>query len=179
MPRPDALATDSAPSEPVLSHVIETLQARENVLPEIIVLLQPTTPLRTAEDIDLAVAMLDDPDCDAVISVSVPRHSPFKALVTREDGTLKGMVSDEAPFKRRQDLPEAYFPNGAIYAIRTEVFLEHERLMTARTRPYVMPSERSIDIDDAEDLERAEAYLRKQAAPKRDSRPPAWSEAMG
>ena len=179
MPRPDALATDAAPSEPVVTHVLETLQAREQTLPDIIVLLQPTTPLRTAEDVDKAIEILQNPEFDSVISVYSPKHSPFKAFVAHKNGSLRGLVSDDAPFKRRQDLPEAYYPNGAIYAIRTEAFLRNEKLMTSRTAPLLMPEERSIDIDDVDDLELAEEFLRKASAPRRDSRPPAWSEAMG
>ncbi len=179
--RPPELATDSAPSEPVAAHILETLENRFHWQPDIIVLLQPTTPLRTAEDIDAAVRELERPEVDAVISVYEPRHTPFKAFAANGDGFLRGVVSDEAPFMRRQDLPTAYFPNGAIYAIRTAEFLKSGHFLAERTIPYVMPEERSIDIDTPADLQRCEDWLCRQSVERRErgSQPPAWAEALG
>ena len=74
--------------EPVVTRVA-TLQAREQTLPDIIV-LQPTTPLRTAEDVDKAIEILQNPEFDSVISVYSPKHSPFKAFVAQENGSLRG-----------------------------------------------------------------------------------------
>lgn len=156
--RPAELATDSAPSEPVLTHVLETL-AKAATRPDIVILLQPTSPLRTADDIDRALALLDGSSADAVISVSEPPHSPYKCFRQTEDGYLAGLFSDEAPFERRQDLPRALMPNGAIYAIRTAAFARSGRLLTSRTLPYEMPEARSLDVDNGRDLETAATAL--------------------
>lgn len=155
--RPPLLATDHARSEPVVAHAIEAVAP---FVPDVVCLLQPTSPLRDADDVDEALRLLEgDPSLDAVLSVFEPRHSPYKAFRLDDGGCLAGVVDDDAPFRPRQELPLTFHPNGAVYAIRTEVFLRSGRLLGPRTAPYVMPRERSIDVDTPEDLARAEAYL--------------------
>lgn len=157
--RPLELATDLAPTEPAITHALEAVLAKGRSVPEALVVLQTTSPLRTAEDIDGALALLDAPGIDAAVSVFEPPHSPFKAFYERTDGTLAGVVNDEAPFRPRQSLPRAWMPNGAIYAVRTEFFRAYGRLFAPSTRPYPMPHDRSIDIDSYADLACAEAWL--------------------
>jgi CMP-N-acetylneuraminic acid synthetase len=161
--RPAGLASDTARSEPVVAHCLAALKAAAGYVPEVVVLLQPTSPLRAARDIDAALELLDDGIADSVISVSEPPHSPYKCLRETSDGFLQGLVDDEAPFKRRQDLPRALQPNGAIYAIRTVSFEGSGKLLTRRTRPYEMGAKESLDIDTGEDLVRAEQALKARA----------------
>jgi CMP-N,N'-diacetyllegionaminic acid synthase len=149
--RPSALAQDDTPSEPVLVHALQALAATE---PRVL-LLQPTSPLRTAEDVDAALAHMDATGADAVISVFEPPHSPWKAFYVDGDGALRGVVSDEAPFRPRQSFPRAAMPNGAIYACRTADFLATGRLFGPRTVPWFMPAARSVDIDTEAELEEA------------------------
>ena len=174
--RPADLATDLAPSEAVLLHALkampETLQralrSGRKTMPDITVLLQPTSPLRDAEDIDAALSLLQDPDVGAVISVCEPRHSPFKCFKQDETGCLRGILDNLAPFQPRQALPRAWMPNGAIYAVRTPLFLESGRLLAERTLPYAMSAERSVDIDVEADFLQAEQWL-AQASEHRPS----------
>jgi CMP-N,N'-diacetyllegionaminic acid synthase len=155
--RPAELATDSARSEPVLMHAIEATGTRAGE----VVLLQPTSPLRDSTDVDDALAMLDGTDLDAVISVLAPDKNPFKAFYADPDtGFLRPVATlPNAPFLPRQALPEAFFPNGAIYAVRTRVFRDLATFLPPRTAAHRMPAERSIDIDDLSDLRKAESLL--------------------
>lgn len=153
--RPASLAGDDIPSEPVLMHALA--QAGANA--EVLVLLQPTSPFRTAFDIQRAHALLETHD--AVISVCKAPFSPWKCFY-EEAGCLRGITGDDTPFMPRQRLPEAWMPNGAIYGIGADRFRRSGRLFAPRTAAYRMPLARSIDIDVAEDLEEARARLRSQ-----------------
>ncbi len=158
--RPAELAQDDTPSDVSLLHAWEQAGRGEGVL----VLLQPTSPLRTAADIDGALARLEAPGADAVISVVEPPCNPWKCFYADDDGHLHGIAGNDAPFRPRQELPHAYAPNGAIYAVRTALFERTGKLFQPRTLPYVMDRERSLDVDTADDLARAAAVL---SAPSR------------
>ncbi len=159
--RPAALATDAARTEPVLRHALAALMDPA----EVVVLLQPTSPLRNAADIDEALALFEEPGTDGVISVVEPGKSPFKAFYHDPSGFLRPVAADpEAPFRPRQALPAAFFPNGAIYAVRVAQFISTGSLLPPHTRPFLMPSSRSLDIDSAEDLAEAARRLTYEAA---------------
>ena len=153
--RPAELARDDTPSDPVVVHAVREAGHGEAV----VVLLQPTSPLRTAEDIDAALAHLDASGADAVVSVCAPRENPWKSFYVDADGCLRGIAGDAAPFQPRQSLPVAVRPNGAIYGVRTACLLRTGRLFAERTVGWEMPRERSVDIDTAEDLAEAEEAL--------------------
>jgi CMP-N-acetylneuraminic acid synthetase len=157
--RPEELARDDTPTMPVLLHALRALSPAEPCT----LLLQPTSPLRTAQDVDGALALRESLQADAVISVTEPAHSPWKAFYVTPEGTLRGIVSEDAPFQPRQSFPRAAQPNGAIYACPTAQLLTRERLFGPRTVPFFMEEARSVDIDTEEDLRRAEAWLRARA----------------
>lgn len=159
--RPSALATDTAPSEPVISHVLSQLKSEGREF-DIVMLLQPTSPLRISEDIDGAVEAFYSRHTEALISVYSPAHTPLKALMVNENGFLQGAFNNEAPFMRRQDLPDCYYPNGAICMIYVSLFMESGSLFADKTIPYIMPEERSLDIDTPQDIRAAEKYLRRK-----------------
>lgn len=158
--RPDELAEDHVRSEPVVAHALAAQQLH-GARPDAVVLLQPTSPLRHAGDIDAALAMLFASDADAVVSVYAPPINPWKCFYRDSAGHLRGIVDDDTPFRPRQSLPQAWMPNGAIYAVRTDHFERTGRLFGPKTLAYEMPASRSIDIDVAGDLDVAEAHLEK------------------
>lgn len=157
--RPDALAKDTTPSEPVISHVLENVSESYDYL----ILLQPTSPLRNSKDIDAAFNLLMRKEADALISVYEPSHHPLKSFTTTAEGYLEGIVNNDYPFMRRQDLPQAMYPNGAIYIISVALFKQTQKLFAEKTLAYLMPQSRSIDVDSQEDLALIEAYLLKEA----------------
>jgi CMP-N-acetylneuraminic acid synthetase len=132
-----------------------------NIDPQIIVLLQPTSPLRNSEDIDLAFEEFFRSGADALISGTEPKIHPLKQMIIAQDGTLKTLTEDRTvPSKARQLLPRAFQPNGAIYIITTEMFLRTGLFIPDNTIPYYMDESKSIDIDTPEDLDKAERRLR-------------------
>lgn len=156
--RPIELASDKSPTEPVIMHaILSLLELNENY--EYIVLLQPTSPLRTTEDIDQAICMMRNKNANALISVYEPEHTPYKALKENSSGFIEGLIDNETPFKRRQDLPKVYMPNGAIYIIKTDIFIGSGRLLTDHTIPFQMSMDKSLDIDNLEDLNKAKKLL--------------------
>jgi len=149
--RPHELALDSTPSEPVILHTINWIEAKGEQY-NYLILLQPTSPARSADDIDQAVRKLIDNDASSLISVYEPNHSPLKALKLNEKGSLVGITDDYAQFTRRQEIPKTYMPNGAIYIVNITEFKKHNSLLTDNCIPFIMPIEKSIDIDSPQDL---------------------------
>ncbi len=155
VPRPAELATDDAPTEPALVHALDVT----GVARPLTLLLQPTSPLRDHHDVDAALAHLDATGADALISVVEPTHAPWKAFYVTPEGTLRGIVSDEAPFRPRQSFPRAAHPDGAIYVCRTALLQSTGRLFGARTVPWFTPPAHALDIDTEEDLAEAARRL--------------------
>jgi CMP-N,N'-diacetyllegionaminic acid synthase len=161
--RPSELAQDTTPMLPVVQHAIEHAETRDGVKMDWILLLQPTAPLRSEQDVRAAVALAFAGGCDSVISVvQVMSHHP--ALMKRiEDGLMLPFLLEETEGTRRQDLrPSAYMRNGAIYLTARDVVVQHGSLWGDRIRPYVMPEERSVNIDSELDLVVAEELFRRR-----------------
>lgn len=159
--RPDELANDTASSEPLITHVIDKLQ-KNNESYDFIVLLQPTSPLRDGNDIDMSIELMLQKGADALISMSEPEHSPYKAFKENTDGYIEGLIDNKSPFMRRQDLPQVYMPNGAIYIVKTNVFMQCGKLFTSKTVPFLMSIQKSIDVDTKEDLEKIKLLMNKE-----------------
>lgn len=158
--RPGNLARDDTPMLPVLEHCVKTLAASGESA-QVMVLLQPTSPLRQSRHIDEAVQMLVEGDAETVVSVQELPHrfSPDSLLVMNDSLQLDPYVGSSAP-TRRQDKPLFYARNGpAVLAVRATV-LSRGTLYGSPTMGYVMRRRESIDIDDFEDLQLAELYLR-------------------
>jgi CMP-N,N'-diacetyllegionaminic acid synthase len=136
------------------------LGEHEKYYPEYVMVLQPTSPLRTTEDIEISVRLALENSADGVVSVcSVEHHLCWMKSIT-VDGRLADFLTLEGSYKRRQDLPPAYILNGAIYLIRRDVLLERQTFYTERTYAYIMPLERSLDIDTSWDLYLANLILK-------------------
>lgn len=157
--RPPELASDEAPMFPVVEHALSTLE-HEGWIPDIVVLLQPTAPLRQPEDIRLAVEILVETGCDSVVSViEIPRHFTPHYVMKIVDGRLIPFLPEGKSITRRQDAPPAYSRDGAVYAMRRAVVVEGRSLYGDDSRPLVVPSSRSIALDTVEDWEAAEGML--------------------
>lgn len=160
--RPPELARDDTPIVPVIQHALRWLQEREGYTPEAVVLLQPTSPLRRAEDIDAAVELLEASGADTVVSVvAVPhQYNPVSVMRLEPDGRLVPFL--EGPLVlRRQAKPRVYARNGpAVLAVRRAT-IEQGLLYGEHVRPYEMGRIESLDIDDPLDLELAEFYLQR------------------
>ena len=131
----------------------------ENYIPMFGMLLQPTSPLRTAEDIDAAIRLAEEKNADAVVSVTAVDRHPFQMKVIDENGKLTPFMKTELADSRRQDLPPVFGLNGAIYLVRRTVLQESKTWCPAGALAYVMPAERSLDVDTPWDLRLADLLL--------------------
>lgn len=160
--RPVALAQDDTPSRPVYQHVIGYLEEVENFSPDIIVVLQPTSPCRLVEDIDGAIEMFLKTDCDSVVSVCEAEHPPHW-MFHMEGSRLKPIFKDWDRVTQRQIAPKTYQLNGAVYVIHRDVIMEHKKgVMGSNIRAFIMPLERSVDIDSELDLKLAEIVIKER-----------------
>ena len=151
--RPDEYATDSSSSEDVVRHTLSSLKQEFDY----IILLQPTSPLRNAEDIDAAFELFFVSKATSLISVCEVDNKLYKAFKKDDNGYLSGISNNKYPFMRRQDLPKAFMSNGAIYIVEVDSFLKNNSFYSNKTVSYKMPEERSVDIDSKEDLDRIES----------------------
>lgn len=160
--RPEEYATDTATTLSVLQHALNHLKEKEKYVPDYVVLLQPTCPLRISADIDACVELLKkNPAADSVVTVRSAEETPYW-MFTIKDEMLEKIMDTSAT--RSQDLPKAYLLNGAVYVFRPEHILTGKKtlgVLGVKNIPHVMPLERSHDIDTMEDMKRVEEILRK------------------
>lgn len=152
--RPQELATDSAQSHEVLLHAMSHYPDYKHII-----LLQPTSPLRTSKDIENAYSIFCEKKANALLSVSAVDSKILKSFIATENGELQGIANNDYPFMPRQHLPQTYQSNGAIYIVKRELFLQNPTFLPQRTHYYLMDAESSLDIDTAADLERAGEIL--------------------
>ena len=168
--RPAELSRDETPHLPVIQHAAEWMREHAGYQPDAVMILQPTSPLRSADDITAAARLLESTGADSVVSVSeVSAHAhPMRMLRVDARGEAVLFASGEPVrrrINRRQDLPQAWVMNGAIYACRTGVLFDAEpSLYGDRVAAYAMPAERSVSIDDFEDWAAAERTLARRPA---------------
>lgn len=146
--RPAELARDETPGiDPVL-HAMEMLPGYE-----IVVLLQTTSPLRRAADIDGCIEQCVAGNANACVTVTQAEQSPYWMYTLGNGGAMQPLIHTDKSFARRQDLPEAYILNGAVYVAKSEWLRRHKTFVSDETRGFVMPQERSLDIDTELDLQ--------------------------
>ncbi len=129
--RPPELAQDDTRDLPVFQHALNWLNEKEGYIPDAVVQLRPTTPIRERDSLDRAIKLLiDHPAADSVRAVVVPDKNPFKMWTIRPDGMMKPLIQldeiQEAYNAPRQSLPEAYWHSGQIDVIRPETLLDKE-----------------------------------------------------
>lgn len=158
--RPSALATDITPTLPVVMHALKELEKLGDKF-DAVCLLQPTNPLRRAEDIDNCIELFERSAADCVISVRpVPaEYNPKWVYWQDADGKLSISTGDAEPIRRRQDLPEAYHRDGSVYLTRTDIIIDRQSLYGENILGYEMPAEFSVNIDTEEDWLTAERRI--------------------
>lgn len=161
--RPEELARDESPTMDCVVHALDWLKDHEGYVPDLFLLLEATVPLRIAQDIDNAIEIMIQKmnKIDAVISVKEVSEHPYWMSVLDEDGFISDFIKPDKEYARRQDLPPAYIVNGAIYLSKTEVLLSKKTFTPKRTYGYVMPRERSVDIDSEADFKFAEYLMNR------------------
>lgn len=160
--RPNELAQDNSLVIDVVKHVLEHLNSKEGAKFDYVVLLQPTTPFRKCEDIDNAIEKMLKLGGDSVVSITEvgDKHPARMKMIVNE--RIVDIFDRKWDFTPRQQLPKVYIRNGAIYAAKTEVIYSKNSFRGDDCIAYVMPEERSINIDTYIDFMLAELILKEK-----------------
>lgn len=166
--RPSELATDKVRNIDVVFHALQFMEKKYNIIYDIIILLQPTSPIRDSKHIDIAIDLLWKSDCVSLASVK----GPFK----KRDPILKAIrndtLEDYKPILQNESWEPFYLYNASIYAVKRDYFIAHKKLISERQVPLIMDQFHSVDIDTESDFLTAEAYmnfLRKDKKHDQDS----------
>lgn len=159
--RPETLAADDTPILPVIQHTVGWLERNADFYTDIVVLLQPTSPLRNAHHIDAAIELMIDSNVDTIVSVVPVPHNfnPVSVMRIDEQGFLSPFLAGEM-ILRRQEKPKVFARNGPAILVVRRAVIEQGKLYGERVIPFVMSLEDSIDIDTPEDLIQADLWVR-------------------
>ena len=163
--RPPELATDTVRNIEVVAHALKFMETEKQIIYDIIVLLQPTSPIRNPAHIDQAVERLWGSDLESVVSVK----GPFK----KRDPILKairnGVLEDYCPVEDPANTEPFYMYNAALYAVKRDYFIKHNKLISPRQIPLIMDPIYSVDVDTEADFLMAETYLNYLAKTRQQS----------
>jgi len=163
--RPASLAADDTPMVAVIEHAVAEI-ARRGWSPDIIVLLQPTSPLRRSDHIRDAVNLLRETNADSVVTVvEVPRHLSPDYVMRIDEGRLKPFLPDGARITRRQDARAAYSRDGTVYAFRRVTLERFGGIYGEDCRPLLIDSRESLSIDSPSDWDEAARILTNAQRP--------------
>jgi CMP-N,N'-diacetyllegionaminic acid synthase len=156
--RPRELAKDDTPGIAPILHALETLPSYD-----LVVLLQPTSPLRTTADIDGCIEKCVSKQANACVSVTVADKTPYWMYLLSSSDTLEPVIPGGQTVLRRQDAAPVYVLNGAVYVACADWLVQSKSFLEKETIGYVMPVERSIDIDNELDFYLAETIMNYSA----------------
>jgi N-acylneuraminate cytidylyltransferase len=134
---------------------------------EYLILLQPTSPLRTSQHINLACKKIIETNADSLLSVKEIPNEILKVLIEDSKGNLKSGFNKEFPFMPRQELPNAYLPNGAIYISKVSSFIKSHSLLATKNTFMIMDDDSSNDIDNLDDIITTESIFKKNEYKKK------------
>ena len=157
--RPKKLAINLATTEDVIKHVVSYLENFEKYYPDIIIILQPTSPLRNVKDIDSAIEKFLKTKCDSIVSLCEISHYRYWMFLIKRDKLIPFVKSKSKSNLNKQKIFQL---NGAIYIMNRDTIMNQDKIRGKITRGYIMPPERSIDIDSEVDFKLAEFLIRKK-----------------
>ncbi|HHT9158301.1 MAG: flagellar modification protein B [Planctomycetes bacterium GWF2_39_10] len=162
--RPQFLATDEASKLPVIKHAIKYYVENLNFNPNYVIDLDPTSPLRTSEDIEKCLNLImNDCNCDLVITGYKSNKNPYFNMVEiNSDGFACLSKKPEKQIVRRQDAPVVYAMNASVYIWKTDVLFNQTDVVAGKVKLVAMPEERSIDIDSEVDFKLVEYFMKEK-----------------
>jgi CMP-N-acetylneuraminic acid synthetase len=162
--RPRSLATDDAPKLPVIKHAVKYYIENLNFNPDYVIDLDPTSPLRTGEDIEKCLNLIiNDSNCDLVITGYKSNKNPYFNMVEiNSDGFACLSKKPEKQIVRRQDAPVVYAMNASVYIWKKTVLFNQTDIIAGRVKLVAMPEERSIDIDSEVDFKLVEYFMKEK-----------------
>lgn len=156
--RPPEISGDNASTYDAVMHALEYYEKNRKIPFDYVVLLQPTSPLRSSADIDESIRRCTKPDIKSIVGLCEMDHSPLWSNVLPVNGSLDEFLREDIKHLRSQDLPTYYRINGAIYTIRVSTLKQEKTFFpNSGSFAYIMPRERSVDIDTILDFNIAEA----------------------
>ena len=159
--RPDVLASDTATSFDAIKHTIEFYKNEMKKEFDYIVLLEPTSPLREARDIDIAIEQLFNSNADSIVGIcKTEDQNPAFLVFKNEKDFISGYENHDMKVLRRQDIKDVYFFEGTIYISKTDVLLNKKTFYHENTIGYVVPKYKSLEIDDIDDFIMVEAIMK-------------------
>ena len=159
--RPNNLSNDKALSLPVIQHAVSFMEKKHGIHYDAVIMLQPTTPLRTSGDIDKSLSILMSEKLDSVISVvEVEGNHPLRMKRIVNNRLVNYVDQGHEDMRPRQELPKVYIRNGAIYATLRDVLIDEDSFVGENSYPYVMNKEQSINIDTISDLYLTQIYIK-------------------
>ena len=163
--RPRELASDWAPKLPAIQHCVNEVERISGESFDVIVDLDVTSPLRLTKDIEGAVRLLEEKNVSNVITGCPARRSPYFNLVEQdENGCVRLSKTPEKTIVRRQDTPECFDMNASIYVWKRKELIGSKSIFNADTLLFVMPEERSIDVDHEWEFEYVEFLFNKRTS---------------
>ena len=150
--RPRKYARDNSSSFDVINHALEFLKKTENYSPDIVIILQPTSPLRNALTIDKSVELLLNSKSSSVLGVFPIKQNPFMAFMINKNKFLTPYKKDFKKYFQHQKFPEFYYPTGSLYTFWTKTFSKYGNIYGNKIKPLVVSKEESIDVDEPIDL---------------------------
>ena len=159
--RPAEIAADTTPMLPVMQHCISSSESFYHTTVEFLVLLDPTGPLRLVEDIEHCIRRCKESDCDAIISGNVAHRNPYFNMVKEEESYVQLVCSTNGSIGRRQDAPSVYDLNTVVWVYSRKALMEEQARIPKKTQLYLVPPERSIDLDTEFDF-RVLGFLLKE-----------------
>lgn len=160
--RPKKLATDKSPEWLSWQHLLNYLRENEGQLPDIMISVPTTSPLRIPDDIENCIDEYLKPNTDVVITVSEARRNPYFNMVKKKEKGYFELVAElPSSISRRQDSPVVYDMTTIVYALRPTFVLKHNSIFDGKVRAIVIPGERAIDIDTEFDFELADYLMSK------------------
>ena len=160
--RPAELATDTVRNIEVVAHALKFMETKRQMTYDIIILLQPTSPIRNPAHIDQAVDMLWQSDLDCVVSVKGPYKKRDPILKAIRNGILEDYCRVENP----ADTEPFYLYNASLYGVKRDYFIKNKKLISPRQLPIIMDMIYSVDVDTEADFLMAETYLKYLAKAK-------------
>lgn len=157
--RPEKYAQDDSLDVEVFRHALKELKEKENYVPDAVVHLRPTYPIRNVEDIDNMISLLLQNDADSVRCIAPAKETAYKMWKENDDGTISPILNDikEAYNMPRQELPQIYYQNACIDVIRTDVIVNSNSMSGKKIIGYKMKE--NYDIDTEDDFRQAELRM--------------------
>lgn len=159
--RPKDLSSDDTPMVPVLQHAVSFIEEKDNIHVDVVVLLDPTSPFRRVEDIEACIQKIECENADSVVTVCEVEHNPYFVMMELNGEKLVPLIKSDKVITRRQDSPDVYRLNAAVYAIKRDVLMNENKIITDNTMAVIMPQELSAHIDHEIDFEFAEFLIEK------------------